>query len=67
MSATVYTGWRNVTPGKCAACGCDDDWDVDGRGTVFCSCQRCAECGEFDGHSAECAELAFALSGEVEE
>lgn len=55
---TVNTGWRNVTPGACVICGCDDDWDCDGRGNVYCSCQTCGECGMFDGHEIGCAEGA---------
>ncbi len=54
MAHTVNTGWRNVTPGTCAICGSDDDYDCDGRGHVYCSCQTCAECGMFDGHEIGC-------------
>jgi hypothetical protein len=54
MAKTVNTGWRNVTPGKCDFCGSDDDWDVDGRCNVYCSCQTCGECGMFDGHEIGC-------------
>lgn len=53
----VFTGWRTVKPGKCMECGSDDGWNVDGRGTVYCDCQRCSECNEFDGHDANCSEL----------
>lgn len=55
---TVFTGWRTVTPGACGICGSDDDWDCDGRGTIYCSCQCCAECGTFDGHTQGCSEAA---------
>jgi hypothetical protein len=51
---TVFTGWRTVTPGACMLCGDNGAWDCDGRGTVYCACQRCAECGEFEGHTFEC-------------
>ncbi len=54
---TVNTGWRDVTPGKCTYCGCDDDWCCEGDGTIFCTCQACPECGVFDGHSPGCIEL----------
>ena len=57
MAATVSTGWRLVTPGKCFVCGSDEDWQCDGRGMVFCSCQCCAFCGELDGHDAACSML----------
>ena len=54
MAKSVFTGWRTVTPGKCSECGSDDEWDCDGRGTVYCSCQTCSECGMFDGHEIGC-------------
>jgi hypothetical protein len=41
---TVDTGWRKVTPGKCMECGFDENWQVDGRGNVLCSCQACPDC-----------------------
>lgn len=56
MATTVFTGWRKVTPGRCSDCGEKDGWDCDGRGTVFCDCQVCAQCGEFDGHGRDCPE-----------
>lgn len=55
MSLKVFTGWRTVTPGPCSACGYSDGWDCDGRGSIFCDCQRCPDCGEVDGHSQDCA------------
>ena len=51
---TVFTGWRTVTPGKCNGCGYDSDWECDGRGTIYCSCDCCSECGEHDGHARGC-------------
>src|SRR5688572_30464310 len=54
MAATVFTGWRNVTPGPCSQCGSTEDYDCDGRGTVYCSCQCCGSCGMFDGHEIGC-------------
>ncbi len=54
---TVFTGWKTVTPGECFSCGCSEDWECDGRGTIYCSCQCCGECGAFDGHNAGCTEL----------
>ncbi len=54
---TVFTGWRTATPGECMECGFDTDWNVDGRGTIFCDCQRCGDCGEFDGHRGDCPTL----------
>ena len=57
MAKTVHTGWRSATPDACSGCGFDDEWECDGRGTVYCSCQCCPTCGEFDGHAAGCAEL----------
>ena len=57
---TLNTGWRNVTPGKCAECGCDDDWSCDGRGNVLCSCQACPDCGLLDAygmHESDCVVL----------
>lgn len=59
MATTVFTGWRTVTPGKCDVCGYDSDWECDGRGTVFCSCQRCPECHTFDGHAPCCSALEY--------
>lgn len=57
---TVSTGClnnRKVTPGKCFECGFDDCWNVDGRGTIYCDCQKCVECGtELGGHSPGCTE-----------
>lgn len=55
---TVSTGWRDVTPGKCLVCGCDDDYDCDGRGNVYCSCQCCSECGSHEGHWDGCSLVA---------
>ena len=54
MASTVFTGWHNVTPGPCSVCGMTDDYECDGRGTVYCSCQCCASCGMFDGHETGC-------------
>lgn len=54
MATTVFTGWRTITPGPCDCCGSDCDWDCDGRGTVYCSCQCCPECGGWDGHDPSC-------------
>ncbi len=56
MGKIVFTGWRHITPGKCFNCGESEDWECDGRGTVYCSCQTCPECGEFDGHSYACSD-----------
>jgi hypothetical protein len=56
MAKTVQQGFRSVTPGQCAACGFDDDWRVDGRETIYCSCQTCPECGMFDGCEIGCPE-----------
>lgn len=57
MAATINPlGFREVTPGKCMNCGFDDGWDADGRGTVYCECMTCPECGQFDGHNPGCAE-----------
>lgn len=59
MSATVFTGWRTVTPGRCLACG-SDDWSCDGRGNILCSCQSCPDCGILDAygfHEAGCPQL----------
>lgn len=39
MAKTVFTGWRNVTPGKCVLCGFDDGWHDDNAGHVTCDCQ----------------------------
>ncbi len=57
MATSVFTGWRTVTPGMCECCGSTEDWDCDGRGTVFCECQRCPECGGWDGHDSGCPIL----------
>ena len=63
MSRTVQTGVlndRTVTPGACDICGCDDDWSVDGRGNVLCSCQACPGCDLLDAynmHEANCPVL----------
>lgn len=65
MSATVNTGWRNVTPGKCLNCGCDDDWECDGRGHITCSCQSCPSCGCAEGHWQGCEEARY--SGDTDE
>ena len=51
---TVFTGWRKISPGKCWSCGSTEDWDCDGRGTIYCSCQTCEECFQWDGHTNEC-------------
>ena len=57
MSASVFIGvGRKVTPGACLYCGSTEDWEADGRDTIFCSCQRCPECGEHEGHAAGCSE-----------
>lgn len=56
MAETVFTGWRTETPGDCMVCGFDNEWDCDGRGNIFCSCQACPECGMGDGHEIGCAE-----------
>lgn len=59
MAKQVFTGWRTVAPGKCSCCGFDDGWfDSDGRGGICCECQRCPECGEIDGHVADCPTVA---------
>lgn len=58
MAREVFTGWRTVRPGACTVCGFDDGWDCDGRGNVFCDCQRCPDCDEFDGtHNELCREV----------
>lgn len=54
MATTVFTGWRRVTPGDCMACGFDDGWACDGRGTIYCDCETCPECHKFDGHVGDC-------------
>lgn len=62
MAATVNTGWRTVTPGACGSCGLDDEWSVDGRGNILCSCQACPDCGILDAygfHRPGCLELAY--------
>lgn len=59
MSVTVDTGWRTVSPGTCLLCGSDDDWQVDGRGSVLCSCQACPGCNLLDAygfHEPGCTE-----------
>lgn len=56
MARTVSNGWRKFTPGTCLACGCDDDWDCDGAGNIYCSCECCPSCGCHDGHASGCAE-----------
>lgn len=66
MAKSVFTGWRTVTPGKCSCCGSDDDWDCDGRGTVYCGCQTCCECGMFDGHEIGC-QAAKDAENQIEE
>lgn len=55
MAATVHTGWRFVTGGACSVCGDTDGWDVDGRGNVYCDCQRCPDCGFFDAYGFVCS------------
>jgi hypothetical protein len=57
---TLFTGWRTVTPGECAECGFDDEWIVDGRGNILCSCQACPDCGIVDAygfHEQDCTAL----------
>lgn len=55
MSETVISPMgRRITPGRCLECGERDGWDIDGRGTIFCECQTCPQCGEHDGHAGEC-------------
>jgi hypothetical protein len=66
MARSVFTGWRTVTPGPCAYCGFDSDYEVDGRGTVYCSCMTCPECAQFDGHNPGC-EIAEAEGREDDE
>jgi hypothetical protein len=57
MASVVYSPMgRRLVPGKCLHCGADDDWDVDGRGSVYCSCQCCSGCGSHDGHWADCPD-----------
>lgn len=66
MAATVFTGWRTVTPGACSECGCDDDWTCDGRGNVMCGCQACPDCGLLDAygfHETGCPQLADETDG----
>lgn len=49
---------RQQTPGRCPYCGDDSDWHSDGRGTIYCGCRLCPECGELDeldGHGAGCS------------
>ena len=60
MSVSVFTGGRTTTPGDCSNCGFDDEWSVDGRGNVLCSCQACPDCGLLDAygfHNPGCAQL----------
>lgn len=60
MSKSVSTGWRTITPGACSCCGCDDDWECDGRGNTTCGCQACPGCGSRDVygfHEAGCSVL----------
>lgn len=60
MAATVFTGYRNVTPGNCYCCGFDDGWSCDGRGNVLCDCQACPDCGLLDAygmHNSGCPQL----------
>jgi len=60
MSETVFTGWREITPGKCYECGFNDGWTVDGRGNVLCDCQACVDCGIIDAygfHESDCPRL----------
>lgn len=55
MSAVVFSPMgRRIVPGRCVVCGYSDDWECDGRGTIFCSCQCCPQCGEHDGHTGGC-------------
>lgn len=56
MAKSVFTGWRTVTPGACTICGFDTDWEVDGRGSVYCSCQWCPDCEEVGEHAQWCSE-----------
>jgi hypothetical protein len=67
MTATVSTGYRTLTPGACSECGATDDWSCDGRGTVYCSCQCCSECGEFDGHNAGCVATVDGLLSSIDD
>lgn len=60
MARTVFTGWRTVQPGECMCCGCDDDWECDGRGNIMCLCLACPNCGLVDaygGHYSDCSYL----------
>lgn len=60
MAKVVSTGWRVVAPGDCLLCGSTDDWEVDGRGNILCSCQACPECGILDAygfHEQGCPRL----------
>lgn len=60
MAKTINpSGFRKVTPGKCDVCGFDDDWECDGSGRIFCSCERCPECGEIDGCKIDCDDANF--------
>jgi hypothetical protein len=65
VAKTVSNSWRKFTPGACLACGYDTDWEIDGRGTIYCSCECCAACGEHDGHTADCLELASDVEAQV--
>lgn len=53
---TVFTGWRVVTPGNCIACGFDDGWSCDGRGSITCECQQCPGCNRIGYHEPFCSE-----------
>ena len=66
MARTVDTGWRRITPGECLNCGFETDWEVDGRGTVYCSCQCCPGCSELDGHTTGCSEIEPDPCGDFE-
>lgn len=57
MKTVIIGCGRKVTPGKCLYCGYDDDWDADGRDTIYCSCQCCSGCSMFNDHTSECPEL----------
>lgn len=68
MSRTVFTGWRNVTPGPCLECGDDDQYFSTGRGDVFCACQCCPDCGEEPGwHATGCPESGTYLAGDLDD
>lgn len=57
MAISVFTGWKTVTPGPCKECGSDDLYADNGRGVVFCNCQTCPGCLEFDGHAPHCPDV----------